>query len=43
MTRNRPINEEEHKLLKEMGILWEFYPECSGVWEEDKLLWGKGE
>lgn len=42
MTRNRPLSKEEHVELRGLGILWEFYPECSGNWEEDKLLWGRG-
>lgn len=43
MTRNRPLNEEEHAELVKRGDIWDFYPECSGNWEEDKLLWGREE
>lgn len=30
--------EENYNSLKCSGMFWEFYPELSGVWEEDKLL-----
>lgn len=34
---NNTNYEEEYKALKSSGMFWEFYPELSGVWEEDKL------
>jgi len=30
---------EDHKKLVKSGMFWEFYPELSGIWEEDKEEW----
>lgn len=35
---NADIRKSYDTLLKS-GMFWEFYPELSGVWEEDKEFW----
>lgn len=32
----------DYEALKKMGMLWEFYPECTGTWEDDWRLWYDG-
>jgi len=41
MENIQPLNKlrEDHKKLVESGMFWEFYPELSGIWEEDKEEW----
>ena len=29
---------EDYDLLLKSGMFWEFHPELTGVWEEDKKL-----
>lgn len=35
---NNLMKETYDKVLKS-GMFWEFYPQLTGVWEEDKEFW----
>lgn len=32
---------EQYKLLKESGMMWEFHPDLTGNWEEDKYKYAQ--
>ena len=44
-SKKRPLSdlsEREYEVLKARGMLWEFYPGASGVWEVDRLGFADG-
>lgn len=39
-SKKRPLSdlsEREYEVLKARGMLWEFYPGATGVWDIDRL------
>ena len=33
--------EKAHRLMLGLGLFWEFFPEHTGVWDDDKKDWAE--